>query len=216
MLFCGPAEGLAVVPSAGGRTRRRRGRSRPRRGSCTPRRARPSRSDDSGEMLRIPQIMRLLSMPWSVRVVQPAQHRLDHLRQLQLLARVQHRRVAHLHVAHVLRRRVGRQLVGHAVQRLLVLQHLQRQLEGLEVLDQAPGVAPEAHRLRQPLRRVRRQRHPLPLRQLDQRRDAHRAVEVHVQVGLRQPLDQRQRQLGHHSSLRYTSGRSTPMNGRLR
>ena len=54
-------------------------------------------------MWRMPQMITLDLMPVSrFARAQPLEHRVDDRRRLQAVARVEHRRVAHLEVAHVL------------------------------------------------------------------------------------------------------------------
>ena len=95
----------------------------------------------------MPQMMTFDSMPQLVvRRAQPGEHRLDDARQLEPAPRVEHRRVAHLHVADVLARGVLGELVGDAVERLLGLHHAQRDVERLQVLDERAAVLAEVHR----------------------------------------------------------------------
>ena len=104
---------------------------------------------------------------------------------------MEHRRVADLHVPDVLRGRVLGQLVGGAVQRVLGLQHLERDVERLEVLDQPAGVLADVHAAAQLVRSCGRQLDALLLGQLEDRLEAHRAVEVDVEIGLGELLEER-------------------------
>ena len=152
-------------------------------------------SELSGETLRMPQMMTFDSMPMLVlRRAQALEHALDDGRELEAAARVEHRRVAHLHVADVLARGVLGELVGDAPERLLGLHHAQRDVEGLEVLDERAAVLPEVHRRAE----ARPRRRPgssiaVLLGEVEDRREAERAVEVDVQVGLRELLDELER-----------------------
>ena len=102
----------------------------------------------------MPQMMTFDSMPsFVLRRAQAREHALDHARELEAAPRVQHRRVAHLHVADVLARGVLGELVGDAPQGLLGLHDAQGDVEGLQVLDERAAVLAEVHRRRAARRR---------------------------------------------------------------
>jgi len=112
------------------------------------------------------------------------EHRLYYLSEPQTATRVQHRRVADLHVADVLRRGVGGELVRGAIQRVGGLQHCERDVERLEILHQTAGGLADMNRARQSLEIRRRQRHVLLESEIEDGLQAHRSVEMHVQIGL--------------------------------
>ena len=124
-----------------------------------------------------------------LRGAQPLQHRLDDARQLQAAPRVEHRRVAHLHVPHVLLRRVLGELVRDARQRVGGLHHAQRHVERLQILDERAAVLAEVHLTAQAIGVLRGQLDALPLGEVEDGREAKRAVQVDVQIGLRETLD---------------------------
>ena len=97
---------------------------------------------------------------------------------------MEHGRVAHLHVTDVLARSVFGELVGNAMKRIFVLEHAQGDVEGLEVFHQRAAVSAEVHRLLELDRVHRWERDVSLLGQLDDRREAQRAIEMHVQIGL--------------------------------
>jgi hypothetical protein len=94
------------------------------------------------------------------------------------------RREAHLDVAHALGQAVLGELEGDPFERLLVGQHGAGVGEAVEVVGEV-AVRLLEHQLEQPLGGLRRQLDPPLAGQLDQRRQAQRAVEVDVEVGLR-------------------------------
>jgi hypothetical protein len=74
------------------------------------------------------------------------------------------------------------------------LQNGERDVEGLQVLDERSAVLPEVHRLRE-LGRLRRRKLDFVLpRQVDDGRKPEAAVEVDVEVRLRQLLEERERE----------------------
>ncbi len=101
--------------------------------------------DDSGEMLRMPQNddvgLDAVGLP---RAAQTLEHGLDDSRELEAEPRVQHRRVAHLHVTDVLEVRVFGQLEGDALERLFGLHHAQGDVETAEILDERAELVPAA------------------------------------------------------------------------
>ena len=103
---------------------------------------------------------------------------------------MEHRRVAHFEQLAVLPGRIDRQLVSGAIEGILGLQHAEGDLETLEVFLQVPVPLAELHRLGERLLVVGRQLHPLLLRQLEERAQAERAIQVAVQIGLRQRVEQ--------------------------
>jgi hypothetical protein len=115
---------------------------------------------------------------------------LDHRRELEAAPRVKHRRVADFHVADVLARGVLRELEGDARQRLLGLHDAQGDVERLEVLDERAAVFAEVHRRAKSFGVLRGQVDLLPLGELEDRRQPERPVQVDVEVGLGQLLDQ--------------------------
>ncbi len=128
-----------------------------------------------------------------LRLVQAFEHRLDDLRQAQAPPRVEHRRVADLHVAHVLARGVLGELVRDARERLLGLHDLERDVEGLEVLDERAGVLAEVHRAGEPVGGVGGELDAVLLGELEDRRESKRAVEMDVEIRLRKLLEERER-----------------------
>ena len=119
-----------------------------------------------------------------------AQRRIDCLLERQSLQRVEWRCIPHLDVAHTFGGDIDREFVRHPFQRVLGLHHRQRRIEAHEVVLERPGVV-HAHELTQRIGIVARQRHAILARQLDHRLRTHRAIEMAVQLGLRQPAQQR-------------------------
>ncbi len=115
---------------------------------------------------------------------QAREHGLDHAGDLEAEAGVEHRRVADLHVADVLAGDVLGELVGDAVERVLVLHHAQGHVEGLEVLDERAAVLAQVHHPAQLGRVSRRELDPVDARQIEDRLEAERAVEMNVQIRL--------------------------------
>ena len=142
-----------------------------------------------------------------VAVARPAQPAVDggeHAHRVQLGVHVKLRREADLEVAHALLLVVLGQLVRDALQRLLVLHHRAGVGEAAQVLGEA-GVAVLEHLLAHAALGVRGQRHLLFARQLQQRRQPQRAVEVDVEIGLGELVDEGLGDLGHRS-LRNSAG----------
>ena len=124
-----------------------------------------------------------------LRSAEPLEHTLDDRRQPEPAPGVQHRRVAHLHVTDVLARRVFGELVRNAPERFRALHHAQGHVEGFQVLDEASAVLAKVHGLAQPVGISRGQVDPLSLGEFEDGRQAQRSVEMNVQVGLRELLD---------------------------
>ena len=111
--------------------------------------------------------------------------RRDHRRHVEARPHVQLRREAHLDVAHAFVQAVLRQLEGGPLERLGVGEHGAGVGEALQVLGEVAVLLLE-HQLAQAVGLGRRQLDAALARQLDQGLDAQRAVEVDVQIGLRQ------------------------------
>jgi len=137
------------------------------------------------------------------------QHGFDDGREPETAPRMEHRRVAHLHVANVLGGSVLAELVGNPVERLRGLQNLERHVEGFQVVDERPCVLPTVQRLRKSLWSVGGQGDALLFGELEHRRQTQRAVQVHVQVGFWQPSNFGERQLHHSHCTRLTADLET-------
>ena len=96
---------------------------------------------------------------------------------------------AHLDVANAVGLAVLGQLEGRPLERLGILQHGDRVAEALEVLGEARVARPENQRL-QAFGRLRGQGHLAFAGEVDQRGETERAVQVDVEVRLRQATDQ--------------------------
>ena len=124
--------------------------------------------------------------------MQPGEHGLDHARERQSAPRVQHGGVAHLHVSYILFRRVLGQLIRNAGERVLGLHDPQGHVEGLEVLDQRAAVRAQVHLLAETVLVVGRKVDALLFGQIEDRAEAQGPVEVDVQIGLGELLDELQ------------------------
>lgn len=119
------------------------------------------------------------------RVAKPGDHRVHDVLERQAPLAVQDRRVAHLEVADTLGRAVLDQLVGDAVEGVLLLHHRQRDVEDLEVVRQVPRALAGLQQARQAGQARRRQTHLLLGGQFEDGAGPHAAVEMAVQLGLR-------------------------------
>ena len=137
-------------------------------------------------------MMRPESPAVALGALETAQRRFHGLAERQSAADVQHRREAHLDVAHAVAPGVDRQLVRDPLERLGRLQHGERDVELREVVLEAPRVV-DAHELAQRVGVVARDRLLVLARQLEQRLGTDGAVEVAVQLGLRQAAEQLRR-----------------------
>src|SRR5690606_702246 len=81
------------------------------------------------------------------------------------------------------------------IERGLGLHDLQRDVEGLEVFDERAAVLADVHRPPKLLGRVGGEAHTLLACKLDDRLEAERAVEVDVEVRLRELLEELERKL---------------------
>ena len=125
---------------------------------------------------------------------EPGDHRLDDLGIGQAMAAVEHRRVAHLEVLHVLGRGVLGQLVSDPLERRLLLEDAQGEIEDLEIVGEAAGAPAGLEQTGERRELAGRQLHPLLVGQLEQGARTQAAVEVAVEVGLGQPADDRLRE----------------------
>ena len=116
---------------------------------------------------------------------------------------MQHRRVAHLDQLAVLGGAVDGQLVRGPVERVLGLQDAQRDLEAFQVLLEAAVPLPDLHRLGEAGFVAGGQLHALRFGQLEHGLEPQTAVEMAVQVGLRQSVQQLRgdRDVGSHGSI---------------
>ncbi len=133
---------------------------------------------------------------------------LDDGMQREPLLLMEDRAVAHLDVADILLGRVLRQLEGRADEALVGLHHGQRHIEGLEVFHQRRAILALLHEGPQLLRRRGREFHLLLLRQLQDRRDPQRAIQVHMEVRLGKTLDIGEGELGHGPILEQVEARA--------
>ncbi len=117
------------------------------------------------------------------RAVEPAVDRGDHLADVEAFAHVQLRRETHLDVAHAFGQVVLRQLVGHPLERLLVDHHRAGVGEAVQVVRQVFVLLLE-DQLEQAFRGIGRQLDVAFFGELDQGREAEGAVEMYVEVGL--------------------------------
>ncbi len=130
-----------------------------------------------------------LDAEFGLALVQALEDRFDHLGQTEPFPGVEHGGVANLHVPDVLRSRVGGELVGDAPKRVLGLHHPERDVEGLEVLDERAGVLAQMHRAGEAIGVGRGEVDSVLFGQLEDGREAEGTVEVNVQIRLREPLE---------------------------
>src|SRR5207237_462583 len=121
------------------------------------------------------------------------QDRVDDLGQHQPALRVQQRTVPNLAVPDALRRAVGRELVRGALQGLPLLQDAERDVEEAQVVGQRLALEALLDETGQIARILHRQLHLLLLREREDGRRPQGAVEVEVQIRLRQRLQERAR-----------------------
>jgi hypothetical protein len=120
---------------------------------------------------------------------QAAIHRQQHGVKAQVVVHVQLGSEAHLDIAHALVDIVDGQLIGAALQRLLVPNHRAGIREAPQVLLQV-AVAGLEDQLVEALHRVAGQDHVAVARHLDEGGLPHGPVEVHMQVGLGEGPDE--------------------------
>jgi hypothetical protein len=106
-------------------------------------------------------------------------------------------REANLNVSHPLRLAVLAQFTRRPLERFAILKHGHRVAKSLEILSEA-GVPGTKDRLPKAVLGQRRQLDAALAGQFDERRQAHRAIEVDVQVGFWQAANHVTR---HHASL---------------
>jgi hypothetical protein len=141
-----------------------------------------------------------------LRGAQALEHGFDHRRELEAALRVEHGRVAHLHVADVLAGGVLGELVGDAGERVGGLHHAEGDVERLQVLDERAAVATEVHRLAEAVLVGRGEDDLLFVGELEDGRETKRAVEVNVEVRLGELLDELERECLRHGGRLAHSG----------
>ena len=138
--------------------------------------------------------------------LEPAALRLNHLLQGKPPAGAQHRAVANLDVAYIVPGRVLHHFVGHPLQRLGGLQQLNGHLEAADVILQIPGGV-DQHAPAEPVRIRGGELDPCAAGEVDHGLGAERAVQVHVELGLREPGEEL---TGQHRRLPGRPARSGP------
>ena len=132
---------------------------------------------------------RIAALVLALEAIEPAGDRGEDAGGVHVATNVQLRREPDLEVPHALGGAVLAELVGHALERLLVGEDGARVGEPVQVVGQV-AVAVLEHELAQPLGRPRGQRDPSGAGEVDEGLEPERPVEVAVQVGLRKRGEQ--------------------------